>query len=444
MDIVLGVSMAPGTVRLVAIEGQNADGVTVEQEEFAVGAAENSANSAADQVIDAIIGTREGVFEGGHRLTSTGVTWTDPTGAAALRDAIASHELGNVMLVSPLLAAAALAQTVGYALGYGHIGMLFVEPRSATLAVVDVSDGSIVDLHRHQIPHGPGAPVAAELAAMVAGLDARDTRADGVFVVGCGTDIVAVKPALEAASPVPVTGPEEPDMALARGAALASANAPLFASSTAALAYALDPGTGEMDPPAFNPTYLDVWGDTGAPPATGDDVPALPVRHGADPDHPAGAAAGPIAPGTPGRPGAHWQVRHERQGGRVGEQGGFGFYPDEFDRMIREGSEGLREVFERVSKFVAAPGARTGWSSLFEDLSRRGRPAPETAGEAGDGVWAIYTVDAGGGAHVEQVFATELDALRANKDNVDPKRKVRFLPYGIAVSVLDDDPEQPG
>ncbi|MDV3292376.1 hypothetical protein, partial [Mycobacterium avium] len=42
-----------------------------------------------------------------------------------------------------------------------------------------------------------------------------------------------------AASPVPVTGPEEPDMALARGAALASANAPLFASSTAALAYAL-------------------------------------------------------------------------------------------------------------------------------------------------------------------------------------------------------------
>lgn len=33
----------------------------------------------------------------------------------------------------------------------------------------------------------------------------------------------------------------------------------------------------------------------------------------------------------------------------MGEQGGFGFDPDEFDRMIREGSEGLREVFERVS-----------------------------------------------------------------------------------------------
>ena len=126
----------------------------------------------------------------------------------------------------------------------------------------------------------------------------------------------------------------------------------------------------------------------------------------------------------------------------MGEYGAFGFDPDDVDRVIREGSEGLRDVFERVSRFVAAPGARTGWSTIFEDLSRRPRPQPETTGEAGDGVWAIYTVDASGDARVEQVYATELDALRANKNNVDPKRKVRFLPYGIAVSVLDDDSEE--
>ncbi len=123
----------------------------------------------------------------------------------------------------------------------------------------------------------------------------------------------------------------------------------------------------------------------------------------------------------------------------MGEYGAFGFDPEEFDRMIREGSEGLREMFERVSKFVAAPGVRPGWSSFLEDFSRRPRPEPETAGEAGDGVWAIYTTDASGGARVEQVYATELDALRANKNNVDPNRRVRFLPYGIAVSVLDGD-----
>ncbi|MEB3984354.1 hypothetical protein OQ968_24215 [Mycobacterium sp. 663a-19] len=127
----------------------------------------------------------------------------------------------------------------------------------------------------------------------------------------------------------------------------------------------------------------------------------------------------------------------------MGEHGAFGFDPDDFDRVIREGSEGLRELFERIGNFVAAPGGRAGWSAVFEDLSRRPRSGPETTGEAGDGVWAIYTVDEDGGARVEQVYATELDALRANKDNVDPKRKVRFLPYGIAVSVLDDDSEEP-
>ena len=258
MDIVLGVAMSPETVRLVVIEGQGADGVTVEQDEFGVAAADDSVTSGAvDQVLAAISGTREGAGAGGYRLASTGVTWTDPTEVGALRDAVADHDVGTVMLVAPLLAAAALAQTVGAAIGYQHIAMLFVEQQSATLAVIDVSDGSIVDLHRHQLV----GDTATELAAMVAGLDAPGSRADGAFLIGCGTDIVPLKPALEAATRLEVTASEEPDMALARGAALASANAPLFASSTAALAYALDPGTGELNPRAFSPTYLDVSGN---------------------------------------------------------------------------------------------------------------------------------------------------------------------------------------
>ncbi|MBV8785277.1 MAG: hypothetical protein JOZ00_01135 [Mycobacterium sp.] len=267
MDFVLGVSMAPETVRLVVIEGQDADGVTVEQDEFEVtGGGALAPTGAIDQVMAAIGGTREGAREGGHRLASTGVTCTNPVLAGALRDAMTDRDVEGVMLVAPLLAAAALAQTVGGALGYEHIAMLFVEPESATLAVVDVGDGSIVDLHRHRItaPAAPQEVRAAELATMVAGLDARGSWADGVFLIGCGTDIVALKPALEAATPLQVTAPEEPDMALARGAALASANAPLFSSSTVALAYALDPGTGEMSPRAFSLASDDVWDDPDA------------------------------------------------------------------------------------------------------------------------------------------------------------------------------------
>jgi hypothetical protein len=123
------------------------------------------------------------------------------------------------------------------------------------------------------------------------------------------------------------------------------------------------------------------------------------------------------------------------------ENGRFGFDPEDLDRVIRDASEGLRDVFEGVSRFFTVPGDRAGWSSLFEDLARRPRTRPETTGEAGDGVWAIYTVSADGGARVEEVYATELDALRANRNNIDATRKVRFLPYGIAVSVLDDSDE---
>jgi hypothetical protein len=123
----------------------------------------------------------------------------------------------------------------------------------------------------------------------------------------------------------------------------------------------------------------------------------------------------------------------------MSSNGPFGFDPEEFDRVVREAGEGLRDALDGVTRFITTSGERAGWATLFDDFARhpRGRTEPETTGETGDGVWAIYTVDDDGGAHIEQVYPTELDALRANKTNTDPMRKVRFLPYGIAVSVLD-------
>ena len=120
--------------------------------------------------------------------------------------------------------------------------------------------------------------------------------------------------------------------------------------------------------------------------------------------------------------------------------GPFGIDPEEFDRVVRETGDGLRSAFEQVGRFFNTSPEKAGFGLLFDQFSRptpKGRAQPETAGEAGDGVWAIYISDASGKAHVEQVYKTELDALRANKLNTDPNRSVRFLPYGIDVSVLD-------
>ena len=256
MDIVLGVSMAPTVVRTVLVEGENADGVTVDDKSFDVACDDDAATmSAADQVITTILGTRENATQAGHALTSTGVTWTDPVDAAALREALATRKIENVMLVSAFMAAAALAQMVGSATGNAHTALLFVEPDTATLAVVDSGDGSITDVHKELISN---ADTIAELAGMVAGLDALETHPEHLFIVGSGVDIATLKPQLEAVTSIPVSAPEEPETALAWGAALASANAPLFASSTAALAYAQDPATGEVDPYAVSPGYLAV------------------------------------------------------------------------------------------------------------------------------------------------------------------------------------------
>ena len=263
MDTVLGVSMAPTAVRMVLVEGENADGVTVDEDGFDVNASADAPTiNAADQVVSAILGTQEGAVDSGYQVRSIGVTWTDPLEAAALRDALAARKVENVMLVSSFLAAAALAQVVGSSVGYNQTGLLFVEPDTATLAVVNTSDGSITDVRRQ--PLTPGGDVSAELAALASGAESLGSQPDGLFLVGSGgVDISALKPRLEAATGLIVSAPEEPDTALARGAALASANAPLFTSSTEALAYAQDPGTGFINPYAVAPGYFDVATDVG-------------------------------------------------------------------------------------------------------------------------------------------------------------------------------------
>jgi hypothetical protein len=249
MDIVLGVSMAPAAVQMVLLQGENADGTTVDENEFAVTADDDSPTvSASDRVIAAIVATREDAASAGLELSAVGVACTDQLEAAALRDALTAHKMENVMLVSAFLAATALTQSVGGAMGYERTAVLFVEPDTATLAIVETSDGSIADVRKES---------TAELTKLVAGLDELPTRPGGLFLVGCGVDIATIKPLLEEATSLTVSAPEEPETALARGAALASANAPLFASSTAALAYERDPGTGAVDANAL-PEYLSI------------------------------------------------------------------------------------------------------------------------------------------------------------------------------------------
>jgi hypothetical protein len=249
VEIVLGVSMTPTTVSIALVEGEKADGVIVERDVFDITAGDGSAtSSASDHVIAAVLGTQEGAIAAGHHLVSTGVTWTDHAQAAVLREALIARGIEDVLLVSELHAAAALAQTVGRAVGYDKTALMFVERDTATLAVVETADGSVVKVLSQGLH---SADTIAVLTEMVTSLQAEKSTPQGMFVVGSNVDVTAVKAHLKDLVSVPVIAPEEPQVALARGAALAAANAPRFDASTVGLAYSLDPDEATAYPLAL-------------------------------------------------------------------------------------------------------------------------------------------------------------------------------------------------
>ena len=243
VQVVLGVSMAPTTVRTVLLGGEKADGVIVGQDDFDIATNGDAPTiTAPDQAISAILSARKDAAVDGYRVASTGVTWVHAADADTLRQRLAVGKVENVILVSALSAAAAAARAFGSAAHYAHTALLYVEPNSVTLAVVNTADGAVADLRQRRLPEGDDEAVAG-LVEMVKSADEMEPRPEGIFVVGSGVDIPLVKPALQDATSLPLSAPEEPQSALAGGAALVSANVPLLASSAVALARAFGSAT---------------------------------------------------------------------------------------------------------------------------------------------------------------------------------------------------------
>ncbi|CAM3721685.1 hypothetical protein [Smaragdicoccus niigatensis] len=131
----------------------------------------------------------------------------------------------------------------------------------------------------------------------------------------------------------------------------------------------------------------------------------------------------------------------------MSNNGPFGIDPEDLERAIADATAQLRGAFDFANGLVEKSKDGSLLSGLLDGLLAGGRPSVwdqatrrhegGTAQENGSGVWVIYTLDGDGSARVEQVYATEIEALRANKDNTDAARKVRFLPYGVTIGVLD-------
>ncbi|MCW2690005.1 MAG: rane protein [Mycobacterium sp.] len=249
MDIVLGVSTTRTTVRMVLVQGAKADGLSVENDAFDIATAGSAASGPSEQVSAAIQATQQSALDSGHHLVASGVTWSDPAEAVVLRESLTARGVEHVMLVPELHAAGALAQAIGEAVGYDSTALLFITPDTATLSVVKTADGSMVKVLSRRLDSADAMPVLTEI---MTSRETQKSQAHGLFVVGSGVDAGSMKPQLENLVAMPVNVPEDPELALARGAALTAANTPSFEASTAGMAYSLDPDGATAVPAALS------------------------------------------------------------------------------------------------------------------------------------------------------------------------------------------------
>lgn len=157
----------------------------------------------------------------GHRLKSIGVTWSDEAGADASRlmDSLSESGFGNVVPIRLPEATEALARGTAEVIGYRTTAVCVVEPDTAIALIVHTDNGAVQTAINHGIDSDE---------SLIGWLSTVFTRADwqpeALVLVGSAGDFDGVLPHLEEALSVPVFAPAEAQLALARGAALASSH----------------------------------------------------------------------------------------------------------------------------------------------------------------------------------------------------------------------------
>ena len=207
--------MTPTSVGLVLVEGNDGDGPTVERGAFEI---QNSVDTTA-----AILCSEALAVSRGLRLKSIGVTWSEDVDAEAsiLMQTLSDSGFDNIVPVAMSEATEALALGIADALGYRTTAVCAIEPDTVITLIVhnmDTADGAVHTAFNHAIYSDE---------SLISWLSTVFTRADwqpeALVVVGSAGDFGEVIERLQDALSVPVFSPAEAELALARGAALASA-----------------------------------------------------------------------------------------------------------------------------------------------------------------------------------------------------------------------------
>lgn len=217
VDAVLGLSMTPTSVGLVLVEGADADGATMDGSAFDV---RDDAFTSAQQAAEAVRRTEEMAATRGLRLHSIGVTWSEDADAEAslLMKSLSESGFDNVVPIRMPAATEALARGMAAVIGHDTTAVCVIEPDTVITLIVHTRNGAVQTAFNHAIDSDES------LIGWLSTVFARaDWQPEALVLVGSAGGFETIVGPLEDALGVPVFAPEEAQLALARGAALASA-----------------------------------------------------------------------------------------------------------------------------------------------------------------------------------------------------------------------------
>ncbi len=204
----------------VLVEGHDAAGTILDHGELAVRAGGGiRAAKTAEQMGAAVLRAEATATSHDGRVHVIGVTWSDEAAAEAalLMESLTEAGFDNVLPVRLAEAAETLAQGLAPLVGYDKTAVCVVEGGAATTVMVDLCD----DDTRTAVKRVPGG--AEGLVRWLTGMfDRGSWRPDSVVVVGANADLDGLSRQLDDTLPVPVLAQSGAELALARGAALAS------------------------------------------------------------------------------------------------------------------------------------------------------------------------------------------------------------------------------
>jgi hypothetical protein len=221
LDTVLGLSLTSTSVGWVLVEGRAADGTILDHDDFEVRPATGlQAVYTSEQASSAVLDAQAAAAGHDQRMHVVGVTWSDEAAAesALLLESLADAGFENIVPVRLHDACDNLARAIAPMVGYDKAAVCMLDGESTIVVMVDSCDDDAQTAVK-ELSGGPGALVHW----LTALFDRSSWQPGGIVIVGPDEDLESLSRRLKKTVPVPVITHSGAELALARGAALASA-----------------------------------------------------------------------------------------------------------------------------------------------------------------------------------------------------------------------------